>query len=444
MENIQKLFRDNGILTSNNKRKSCYLRLLSLNEKLSHIWKDFSKNYRSENEAWFCLSHLVKELPRCPICGRLCKFTGITKYGSNGYLTTCGNCSANAVEDKKEKFSKTMSKKTIEEKRASFEKRQQTNLERFGDKNATLFGSKSFKENLKEKYGSESFNNRDKAKKTCKEKYGVEYNFQIEGFVEKSLKKKIEKYGNASNFEKVKQTNLKRYGCENPLQNKEICKKALATKNNNSDIFEKENDCVSVQELIHKYGQGWKEAHIIDSFLIYKGRKYVVNKDIKKIEDYWNEGKCHTNEYISKKEKDLVLFIKSIYKGPIVENDTSIVPNLNHRFYELDIFLPELRIAFDFDGNYYHSSIFKDKYYHQRKSLCCYKQNVKLAHILEYDWDNDQDFIKSKIKKLIFDNESFDDGFFPSNDTVNIVLSEPRKKLIGNLEYFDTGVKIEC
>lgn len=438
LQNIQNRMKDAGVFTKKNCRKSSYKKILENNIELQTFWSDFSKNYRTEEEAWFCVSHTFKA-PKCPICGNDCKFTGITKNGNNGYNTTCENHSANTVKEKLQKFSETISKRSSEEKRKIFEKRKATNKKLFGDENATLFGSKSFKKNLKDKYGSEVYSNREKAKETMLQKYGVDHNFKIEGFVEKNIKAKRKKFGNAANYEKVKATNLEKYGVEHIGQAEVFIKKSLKTKENKQKIFEKENSCTSVSKLISLYGQGWKQAKIIQEFIRYNGQTYVDNNKIYLIKDYFAQGTCHSNGYVSKKEKDLLAFIKSIYNGKIIENDTSTVPNLNHRYYELDIYLPDLNIAFDFDGNYYHSAKFKDKYYHQRKTLCCYKQNIKLAHILEYEWDNNQKYIKEKIKNFIENKVSYNDGFFPSFSK-NIKLSEPREIKIGNLLYYDTGV----
>ena len=116
-------------------------------------WNNFLKNYRTEEEAWFSLSHLSSP-PICPICGELCKFTGITKNGGNGYNTTCGKCSANSVQNKLEKFFKTIkNRKEKKEKKFLKNKKKNTYLEGYGDENYSLYGSQSFKDNLRQKYG---------------------------------------------------------------------------------------------------------------------------------------------------------------------------------------------------------------------------------------------------------------------------------------------------
>ena len=53
---------------------------------------------------------------------------------------------------------------------------------------------------------------------------------------------------------------------------------------------------------------------------------------------------------------------------------------------ELDIYIPEKKLAIEFNGGYWHSEIYKDKYYHQDKTLECAKLGVHLIHIFEHEW----------------------------------------------------------
>lgn len=104
-----------------------------------------------------------------------------------------------------------------------------------------------------------------------------------------------------------------------------------------------------------------------------------------------------SNGNTSKKEKDLADFIKSIYKGKIIENSKKIIDG-----YELDIYVPEYRIAFEFDGLYYHSEKFIDSKYHLNKTLACKDNNIRLIHIFEDEWDYNKDIVKDKIKYLLY------------------------------------------
>lgn len=435
------LFKKKGILNKNNGRKFCYKNYWD--DECESLWKKYSSNYRSEDEAWYCLSKNV-EPSKCPLCDNLCRFVG----GKRGYKITCEICSPNKVPSKIEKYLDTISKKTDEEKRQSFEKRKQTNLKLYGDENYTLYGSESFKKNLLEKYGDEHYSNYEKAKETNIERYGVDCNFRKEGFQEYSVNKKRELYGNASNYEKTMETNIKRYGVPHISQCKEIINKSNFEKQEKYDKFELENNCTSRSKLKKQYGSGWWSLGI--EYIEYMGHYFVPNEFLKDIIKYSNEG-THTNNYISKREVEFRNYIKEIYDGEILNNVTNVVKNNNHRYFELDLYLPQLKIAFDFDGVYWHSVKFKDKYYHQRKSICCLQQGVRLAHIQEDEWVNNKEELCNKVKQLIFENKIFNDGCFPPSLT-DYNFSEPRKIMIDkfgrktldenqcDLIYYDTGV----
>jgi hypothetical protein len=84
------------------------------------------------------------------------------------------------------------------------EKQINTNKNKYGENFFKIFLEKS-KKTRKDKYGNENYNNREKYKKTCLKKYGVEYSLQSSKIKEKG-----------------KNTCLKKYGVEHPSQYKEI------------------------------------------------------------------------------------------------------------------------------------------------------------------------------------------------------------------------------
>ena len=106
---------------------------------------------------------------------------------------------------------------------------------------------------------------------------------------------------------------------------------------------------------------------------------------------------CETcnNQNVSGKEKELLKFIRKIYNGPIITSTKTIIKPL-----ELDIYLPELKMAFEFNGNYWHSTKKIKKNYHQEKTLKCQKEQIKLFHVYEFDWDEKRAETEKKIKSL--------------------------------------------
>lgn len=393
-DDIKSLLKSKGVLGETNKRKHCWKKYWD--DECSNIFASYSISYRNEDEAWFCLLHNI-EPPKCPLCGNLCKFTGRIKSGNTGYNTVCENCSANSLENKRTIISETKKSFSEDKKQEIIKKRKQTKLKLYGDENYMCYGSTSFRNYMLEKYGNEYYSNREKMYETNLQRYGVLYNFQIPGFANKSIEKKIELYGNASNYNKTKQTNLQRYGVEHISQDINTQNKSIKKKRLKISKIEKDNNCTLQSKIYKKYGQGWKNLHL--DRIIINNNIYIDNTYIPLIEKYINEG-THTNNYTSNKEKQLVEYIKSIYSGPILENVTNIVKTTHNRFYELDIFLPELNIAFDFNGVYWHSDKFKDKYYHQRKTKQCYEAGIILVHIYEHIWDSDEN-IRNNIKSII-------------------------------------------
>lgn len=102
------------------------------------------------------------------------------------------------------------------------------------------------------------------------------------------------------------------------------------------------------------------------------------------------------NPQTSRKELDLLDYIKSIYTGWIETNDRNIISPK-----ELDIVLPDLGIAIEFNGTYYHSEQFKDRYYHLDKTKDVESFGYRLIHINEDEWNDKQDIVKSRLKSIL-------------------------------------------
>lgn len=105
---------------------------------------------------------------------------------------------------------------------------------------------------------------------------------------------------------------------------------------------------------------------------------------------------------ISKPEIKLKDFIRSFYKGEIITNSKNIIPPM-----ELDIFVPTLNLAIEFNGGYWHSERFKDKNYHIRKYDLCKSKGIRLISIWEWEYLKDRDKIENFIKNLILEKKKF-------------------------------------
>ena len=239
----------------------------------------------------------------------------------------------------------------------------------------------------------------NKIKETNLKKYGVENIYQLE-----SIKQKAQQNSHTNDaISKMLNTKKEKYGYSAPFENKEIHKKAVKkcrskqvlekrveTFLNNLDKFEVENNCTRISKLIDKYGQGWLSIKDQLTLLHNSQYTYVINSDIIKIIDYVNANHISC----SNKEKILVEYIKSIYNGTIIENTRQIIKPL-----ELDIYIPDLKLAIEFNGIYWHSSLSNlNKQYHYNKSKLCEEKGIRLIHIYENEMNEPQ---LSKIKLML-------------------------------------------
>lgn len=106
---------------------------------------------------------------------------------------------------------------------------------------------------------------------------------------------------------------------------------------------------------------------------------------------------CSKRKKYSNVEKEIVEFIKDIYDGEIIENSRDIISP-----YELDIYLPDKKIAFEIDGIYYHSTKYKeDKNYHLNKTNLCKEIGIRLIHIFDDEIIEKRKIVEDKILNIL-------------------------------------------
>jgi len=312
-----------------------------------------------------------------------------------------------------------------------------TNLEKYGFDNYTKtneYKEKSKQTNL-EKYGASSYTKtdefKDRIRQTNLEKYGVEYVLQNKQISQKLKNTTIERYG-VDNYaktdeykEKSKQTNLEKYGVEFTSQLKEVKDRIKQTNLERYGVeYVLQSDFIKQkikQTNLEKYGafnytssDHFYKTTIIGNhpnFIRYiengislfncdcgKDHNFEINSDA----FFWRENShlplctnCHKiGNSQSIKEQLLFEFIKSIY-------DSEIIQSYRDNRQEIDIYLPELRLGFEFNGLYWHSDRFKNKNYHSDKTIYFKNNGIRIVHIWEDDWDLKQNIVKSMISYLI-------------------------------------------
>lgn len=111
--------------------------------------------------------------------------------------------------------------------------------------------------------------------------------------------------------------------------------------------------------------------------------------------------KCYPhNTHKSIGENELSKFIHINYLGTILTSYKDLIRNpLSNQKLELDIFIPDKRIAIEFNGLYWHSECILDnpQKYHLIKTQECKKNKIQLIHIFEDEWYNKKEIIKSML-----------------------------------------------
>ncbi|RTK94011.1 hypothetical protein EKI60_04625 [Candidatus Saccharibacteria bacterium] len=93
-------------------------------------------------------------------------------------------------------------------------------------------------------------------------------------------------------------------------------------------------------------------------------------------EDALTEPPCYN---VSHQENSLADFISRFID--IERSNRSIIAP-----YELDIFIPSMNMAVEYNGLYWHSEKFKHRNYHYDKYIACKEKGIRLIQIWEDDW----------------------------------------------------------
>lgn len=105
---------------------------------------------------------------------------------------------------------------------------------------------------------------------------------------------------------------------------------------------------------------------------------------------------CASTKGYSKAEREVSEFIKSIYTGWIELNDRSILEGK-----ELDIVLPDLGLAIEYNGTYWHREAVKGRTYHLEKTEKVEEFGYRLIHINEDEWYLNRKIVESRLLSLI-------------------------------------------
>ena len=211
---------------------------------------------------------------------------------------------------------------------------------------------------------------------------------------------------------KIHQTNKLKYGYENPFFDsnfqKEICGASKswiesARRNRAEKSFERygtefptqrnyDKKSVEIINNKEKFIAFIKSINEEDRTIINIAKNLnlsydVVNAHYKKYNLYEI---VPLRQFRSMPEIEITNYIKQIYTRTILTNIRNIISP-----YELDIYLPDIKFAIEFDGTFWHT---KDE---KHKDILCNKLDIHLIHVFEDDWVSNRNEVLNMIKEII-------------------------------------------
>lgn len=295
------------------------------------------------------------------------------------YLCKCGNRTT-FNKNWKDGYRKWCSPRCAQNDKKTKEKRKLTVIKKYGVDNIAKLKETKIKQektNLKRWGHKSTFQNKEVQKKwknNIKNKWGVEHVFQLKSIKDKSRK-----------------TSLGKWGVEHFVQSNEYKEKLedMGFSNRLRETY--------IKKHFEKYSDiGLEFISIENRILKLKGKcKHLFNIHYDSLKRRIENGYeyctiCNPiNSGQSQEEKLIIDWLKGLGLE-IIERDKSLG-------IELDILIPDLNIAIEYNGLYWHSELYKDKFYHLNKTEICNKRGIRLIHIWEDHWLYKKEIIKSML-----------------------------------------------
>lgn len=220
-------------------------------------------------------------------------------------------------------------------------------------------------------------------KKTCLEKYGVDVVSKSKFVLEKMKQTNLQKYGKEYYFQsEIGKNNIKyalkeKYGIDN-ISQRHIDKDCLLIFNDKERLkkFILENNVHSAIEMSNI--TGYHVSSICKKLLKYDLRNIIIPST--------SFPEQQLRNYIGK-------FFDCIYNSKILGRK------------EIDIYIPKLKLGIEFNGNYWHGELKRQKEYHQEKSLLAESKGIFIYHIFEYEWKTKKEQIINQLNNLLGINQ---------------------------------------
>lgn len=252
---------------------------------------------------------------------------------------------------------------------------------------------------------------KEKKIQTTLKNYGVINPSQAQSIKDIKREKSLEKFGTTSPFDQSRVIPIwqEKYGVTNPSQLQWVREKISQSHKKlraNSDVNKRtvhSRHKTQYEELVNNCN--WKPLFSEED---YKGCRYEYYRFQCKLcgtertnnlsmgtafRCYKCDPKINSGGQ-SKIERDLIDFCARF--GIVEEQSRQIIPPL-----ELDVYMPEFKIAFELHGLYWHTEKYKDKDDHRKKLERCRERGIRLIQIFEDEWRNKKKIVQSKIKHIL-------------------------------------------
>ena len=278
-----------------------------------------------------------------------------------------------------------------------------TTIEKYGVEHTSQL------ESTKQKHRETSFKNngvyhnfsghmRDAIYESNMEKYGAKHALQNETLLKKRNDTMLERHGtlNMINSEKTKSTNIELYGYKNAMKSSEISSKvsmSLKHRFNLEQIYKLEKWNIILEQYVSETQYYHIECKRCETKQTIAGAS--MNSKLRADVDPCTICNPYIKTYTSNAEDDLAIYIESL-GIKVLRNVKTLVKSS-----ELDIFLPDYNIGFEFNGVYWHSELYRNETYHKDKTSNFLKIGIKIYHVWEDDWKNKKCIIKDRILNLV-------------------------------------------
>jgi len=136
--------------------------------------------------------------------------------------------------------------------------------------------------------------------------------------------------------------------------------------------------------------------------------------------------------YRSAAEKEIEQFVSSIIPdSTIVVCDKSTINP-----YELDLFIPEYKLAIEYNGLYWHNELRKSNNYHLTKTKMCEEKGIRLIHIFEDEWRDQKQKCKDTLRHLLGKSEK---GVYARNTTIREIPWKQAKDFLDKHHLLNAG-----